>query len=66
MVFYHLAIFAPLTHRKTTRGYKDDAAATSEAMLEPEWYKTGDVGYLDSSGYLIIVDRLKDVIKYKG
>ncbi|KAL1891322.1 hypothetical protein Sste5346_007782 [Sporothrix stenoceras] len=47
-------------------GYKDNAAATQEAMLEPGWFRTGDVGYLDANGYLVIVDRLKDVIKYKG
>lgn len=35
-------------------------------MHAPNWYKTGDIGYLDDKGYLIIVDRLKDVIKYKG
>lgn len=35
-------------------------------MHGSDWYKTGDVGYLDDKGYLIIVDRLKDVIKYKG
>ncbi|KAJ5502771.1 hypothetical protein N7463_005645 [Penicillium fimorum] len=47
-------------------GYKDDPKATEEAMLEPGWYRTGDIGYLDSEGFLIIVDRIKDVIKYKG
>lgn len=35
-------------------------------MFAPGWYRTGDIGYMDDKGYLIIVDRLKDVIKYKG
>ncbi|KAL4891168.1 hypothetical protein BDV59DRAFT_209287 [Aspergillus ambiguus] len=47
-------------------GYKDNKAATEEAMLEPGWYRTGDIGYLDLKGYLVIIDRIKDVIKYKG
>ena len=48
------------------RGYKDNETATRESMLAPGWYRTGDVGYLDQNGYLVIVDRIKDVIKYKG
>lgn len=51
---------------KLSRGYKDNDEATRESMLAPGWYRTGDVGYLDENGYLIIVDRIKDVIKYKG
>lgn len=47
-------------------GYKDNEEGTRESMHGPDWYKTGDIGYLDDKGYLIIVDRLKDVIKYKG
>jgi 4-coumarate--CoA ligase len=55
-----------LTITSWIRGYKDNDAATRESFLEPGWYKTGDIGYLDSKGYLIIVDRIKEVIKYKG
>ncbi|RDH26655.1 acetyl-CoA synthetase-like protein [Aspergillus welwitschiae] len=47
-------------------GYKDNGEGTRESMHGPGWYKTGDIGYLNDKGYLIIVDRLKDVIKYKG
>ncbi|KAF5628932.1 4-coumarate ligase [Fusarium sp. NRRL 52700] len=47
-------------------GYLRNPEATAKDMLDGGWYKTGDFGYLDGSGYLIIKGRLKDTIKYNG
>jgi acyl-CoA synthetase (AMP-forming)/AMP-acid ligase II len=47
-------------------GYLGNQSAT-DAMLEPNgWLHTGDIGHIDSDGHLYIVDRLKELIKYKG
>ena len=36
-------------------------------MIDEEgWLYTGDIGKMDASGHLRIVDRLKELIKYKG
>lgn len=52
--------------RSHGRGYMNDPAATTEALLRGDWYRTGDLGYVDESGFVYIYDRLKDVIKYNG
>jgi len=43
------------------RGYLGNPLATS-TVLRDGWLHTGDVGYLDTDGYLVLVDRLKDMI----
>ena len=35
-------------------------------MDQENWLHTGDIVYFDRDGYLYVVDRLKEVIKYKG
>lgn len=47
-----------------TRGYGNDAAATMAAFRD-NWFRTGDLGYLDAEGYLFIVGRIKEII-HKG
>ncbi|KAL2491980.1 4-coumarate--CoA ligase-like 9 [Abeliophyllum distichum] len=47
-------------------GYLDDSKATSETLFSDGWLRTGDVCYFDDEGFLFVVDRLKELIKYKG
>jgi acyl-CoA synthetase (AMP-forming)/AMP-acid ligase II len=48
------------------KGYLNAPEATA-AMLDPEgWLHTGDLGTIDEQGYVFIVDRVKELIKYKG
>jgi long-chain acyl-CoA synthetase len=48
------------------RGYAGRPDATAESIDADGWFHTGDVGVLDSDGYLSIVDRTKDMLLYKG
>lgn len=43
-------------------GYWNRPEETSATFLPDGWLRTGDIGYLDSGGYLFIKDRLKDMI----
>ncbi|KAJ7449083.1 AMP binding protein [Mycena galericulata] len=48
------------------KGYLNNAAATKNAITPDGWFKTGDVAIKDKEGYYYIVDRRKELIKYKG
>ena len=43
-------------------GYYRNPSGTASA-LEGEWLHTGDAGFLDEHGHLIVIDRLKDVLR---
>jgi len=47
-------------------GYLGNALATSQTITPDGWLKTGDIGVFDEDGHCWIVDRLKELIKYKG
>ncbi|HEY4727508.1 MAG TPA: AMP-binding protein, partial [Actinomycetes bacterium] len=48
------------------RGYRNHPEATARTITPDGWLRTGDLCYLDADGYLFVVDRLKELIKYKG
>jgi acyl-CoA synthetase (AMP-forming)/AMP-acid ligase II len=48
------------------RGYLNNAEATAATLDAAGWLHTGDIGRVDEDGYFTIVDRLKELIKYKG
>ncbi|XP_028797188.1 4-coumarate--CoA ligase-like 9 [Neltuma alba] len=47
------------------KGYVGDPDANSSTFVGG-WLRTGDLCYFDHQGYLYVVDRLKELIKYKG
>jgi acyl-CoA synthetase (AMP-forming)/AMP-acid ligase II len=47
-------------------GYLDDPAATAATVDAEGWLHTGDVATVDADGAFRIVDRVKELIKYKG
>jgi acyl-CoA synthetase (AMP-forming)/AMP-acid ligase II len=48
------------------KGYLNNAAATDETLVQDGWLRTGDIARVDENGFFFIVDRLKELIKYKG
>jgi acyl-CoA synthetase (AMP-forming)/AMP-acid ligase II len=48
------------------KGYLNNAKATAATISDDGWCGSGDVGHVDTDGFLQIVDRLKELIKYKG
>ena len=48
------------------KGYLNNDEATAETLVDDGWLRTGDIARIDENGFTFIVDRLKELIKYKG
>ncbi|XP_016981391.1 4-coumarate--CoA ligase 1 [Drosophila rhopaloa] len=46
-------------------GYYKNPGETKKMQDSKNWFHTGDLGYMDEDGYLFIIDRLKDMLKYQ-
>ncbi|XP_019190672.1 PREDICTED: 4-coumarate--CoA ligase-like 6 [Ipomoea nil] len=48
------------------KGYLNNVEATKSTVDDDGWLHTGDIVYFDQNGYLYVLDRLKEIIKYNG
>jgi len=48
------------------KGYLNNRTATTNSITKDGWFKSGDIAIRDNDGFYYIIDRKKELIKYKG
>ena len=51
-----------LRGRNVIAEYWNKPEATRDSFVDGNWFKTGDMGYVDEDGFLFVADRIKDMI----
>jgi len=62
----NVGFFLPWQFWLFLAGYFSNEEATSSTLDSEGWLRTGDLCYIDEDGFIFVVDRLKELIKYKG
>ena len=65
MVLFRFECIIDLFNLQLT-GYLNNPEATANTIDSDGWLHTGDIGHYDEDEHFFIVDRLKELIKYKG
>lgn len=45
-------------------GYLKNSELTAQVIDKERWFHSGDIGYYDSDGFIYIIERLKEFIRY--
>jgi PAS domain S-box-containing protein len=48
------------------KGYLNNPEVTRRVLDEEGWLHTGDIGYQDADGYIYVLDRANDLVKFRG
>jgi PAS domain S-box-containing protein len=48
------------------KGYLNSPEVTRRVLDEDGWLRTGDIGYADDDGYIYVLDRASDLVKFRG
>jgi PAS domain S-box-containing protein len=48
------------------KGYLNNPEVTRRVLDDQRWLHTGDIGYEDADGYIYVIDRANDLVKFRG